>query len=110
MIVLPLARQGAAMINRLPSFHPRKARRDTAASCTERAAADLATAARSDNENIRYRLEHRTERWTARAELIQQTEATAGKREEPPATVQPERALRRATLHPSFGAAHHVRL
>ena len=48
----------------------RKASRDTSGSCSDRAAADLAAAAATDNENIRQRYERSAESWKARAELL----------------------------------------
>jgi hypothetical protein len=67
------------MIDRLSPIHPRKTGRDTPASCAERAAADLATAASSDNENIRQRFKHSAESWMARAALIERTAVSSVK-------------------------------
>lgn len=58
------------MAGQLPGPQVRKASQDTAAWCNERAAADLAAAAASDNENVRRRYELSAESWKARAELF----------------------------------------
>jgi len=58
------------MVERPHVPHIRKASRDTTGSCNERAAADLAAAAATDNENIRRRFELSAESWKARAELL----------------------------------------
>ena len=58
------------MVSRLNVPPIRKASRDTTGSCNERAAADLAAAAATDNENIRRRFELSAESWKARAELL----------------------------------------
>jgi hypothetical protein len=58
------------MVGRLHAPQIRKASRDTTGSCNERAAADLAAAAATDNENIRRRFERSAESWKARAEML----------------------------------------
>jgi hypothetical protein len=67
----PACRQGTdIMAGQLPGPHIRKASQESAAWCNERAAADLAAAALTDNENIRRRYELSAESWKARAELF----------------------------------------
>jgi hypothetical protein len=62
------------MADRRHAPHVRKASRDTTGSCNDRAAADLAAAAASDNENVRRRFERSAESWKARAELLRFTD------------------------------------
>jgi hypothetical protein len=68
-VALPLASWASIMAGRLPVLNVSKSAQNSAAWCNERAAADLAAAAASDNENIRRRYERSAESWKARAEL-----------------------------------------
>jgi hypothetical protein len=56
------------------SAHPPRTKRDTAAACRERAAADLLASAAMINENQRARLEASAATWTERGLLLQRVE------------------------------------
>jgi hypothetical protein len=65
------------MADRLPKVQHSRQPQDTALWCDERAAADRAAAAATDNDNVRKRFELSAASWSARAEMLKQIEQGA---------------------------------
>jgi hypothetical protein len=58
------------MADRLPKVQHSRQPQDTASWCAERADADRAAAAATDNDNVRRRFELSATSWSARAEML----------------------------------------
>lgn len=63
------------MTDRLPTVRHNRQPQDTALWCAERADADRAAAAATDNDNIRNRFELSAASWSARAEMLRKNES-----------------------------------
>ena len=89
-----------AIAVRLPAIQHSRQPQDTASWCVERAEADRAAAAATDNDNVRRRFELSAASWAERAEMLGRIEARIRARTD---AVRAERDEQHAPL-PDVGA------